>query len=103
MTKVLIPINIIIDECVYEVSLILNAFSGTAIRSISFKGKWYLSVDVPLNKGKKDFIQVAKNLNASYCFFIKNNILYQKWLDTGIVDKLGNCEIININEMRLKE
>lgn len=99
MYKVLIKDYPIPEEHMYLLEIVFKTFYGlnTDFRYITFEDGTYLTFVVNINPtlGKKFAINLFKNLGCTSCYFIKNDVLYKKWLDTGIVDKLGLVECIN--------
>jgi hypothetical protein len=65
-------------------------------------GKEYIVCHVEPARGKNELIELSKKLGFTHTYFIKNNMLYKKYSDTGIVDKLGIVEYID-NVYKLKD
>lgn len=96
--KVLLP-KFTNNDTLFFVRLLFTTLYGkpTELRLYNIEGrrKEYLVVNVDESKGKQVAVNYMKKLLEPYCYFIKNDYLFKKWLDTGIVEKLGQLEEVD--------
>lgn len=103
--QVLIAKTLFSSESLHLVSALFHTMYGKSpelqLYQVDDNIKEYLVVNVDESRGKQVAVNYVKNLGFSHCFFIKNNVLFKKYSDTGIVDKLGYIEKVD-NVFKLK-
>lgn len=95
MTQVILPYSEGYSDHNEALDLCFEAFYGIPTFDIDLKfGEKIYSVVITTNGalGKNKVIQVAKGLGYEYVFFVKNDDLFKKYCDTGIVEKLGKIK-----------
>jgi hypothetical protein len=93
MTQVLIPTSNLTYEETEMMSLMFQAFYNRITHYCQVDNVWVLLVNTSPNLGKNAAVGVAKDLQLEYVYLIKNSVLFKKYCDTGIVERLGEVAL----------
>lgn len=93
MTKVFVPVDYNDDLKIFIMTVLLESFYqsevNTGLINIEGKNKYCLVVIPSASMGKAPLMRAMQKLGFQYAMFTKNGKLFKKWLDTGIVDLIG--------------
>lgn len=92
MTQVLIPYTYVAREP-HLPALIFESFYGLETDVGHLNDRFYFIIHVNDKLGKAPAITFAKGLGLQTVLFLKNGVLFEKYCDTGIVERMGEVTL----------